>query len=408
MDDLHGSSRSIPRRTHSRLIQLVSKCPSTAPYLLGVACALTWLTLAPAEAQNEFGANDIPANNANNAQGNAGAENNAANNAQGNASANAQGQGEDIGQGNNAGQGGDINNLGNQAGGNLPENSNAPANNAPLNNAGNTAPANAEPLLEPPPINNAAPTNAAPTNNAAAAPVAAPAQQGNAASGPQELNFRFDQRGMPGPHAFKLKWPSSEANLAQIEVLNADTGELVQTIAIPQDGKVRLIYKDIAAARPGRTKDKFFDFVDYNFDSYGDIKLTRQWTYQLGEKFYLVWIFDTLQNKYILHDEISALPQAIPNAKERRIETVAFGSIAGGEYEKRWYSLTKSGRLKVQTVVRQTARDRSRLVFNREVRHRINGEMQRICKLVVPTEGTIQLLWGTRDRCDYHMKKHDL
>ena len=70
--------------------------------------------------------------------------------------------------------------------------------------------------------------------------------------------------------------------------------------------------------------------------------------------------------------------------------------------------MTTKGRLKVQTVVKQTSRDRGRFVFDREVRQRINGEMQRICRLVVPTEGKIQRLWGSKSRCEYHMKKHDV
>lgn len=335
--------------------------------------------------QNAAGNNADAAQNQN---ANAAQNQNAAGN-----NANAAG-GNENGQGNFGNNANALDANGNAA---LPVND-VPVNPAPLNNA----PVNPAPV-NPAPVNNLAPANNAGADpNAAATPAAAPAS-----GPPAELRFQFDQKGTPSLHSFILKWTNSDGNLASIEVLVSDTQEVIQTIAIPQDGSVKLMYKELSD-KPGRIKDKFFDFVDYNFDNFGDIRLTKQWPFKVGEKSYLVWLFNEAANQYILHEGISALPAALPDPKTRRIESVSLGGWGGGEYEKRWHSLTSKGKLKLQTVVKQTIRDRSRLVFNREVRQRINGEMQRICKLVVPTEGKIQRLWGTRERCDYHMRKHPL
>jgi hypothetical protein len=337
-------------------------------------------------AQNQNGAgNDINATQNQNAGGN---------------NANAA-QNQNAAGGNENGQG----NFGNNANGNASQPvNNVPFNNVPVNPAPiNNLPANPVPVNSAP-INGAASANSAATdpNTAAATPATAPAS-----GPPAEMRFQFDQRGTPSLHSFVLKWANTDGNLASIEVIVSDTQEVIQTIAVPQDGSVKLIYKELSD-KPGRIKDKFFDFIDYNFDNFGDIRLTRQWPFKVGEKFYLVWLFDEASNQYILHEGISALPAALPDPKTRRIESVTLGGWGGGEYEKRWHSLTSKGKLKLQTLVKQTVRDRSRLVFNREVRQRINGEMQRICKLVVPTEGKIQRLWGSRERCDYHMQKHPL
>lgn len=335
--------------------------------------------------QNAAGNNADAAQNQN---ANAAQNQNAAGN-----NANAAG-GNENGQGNFGNNANALDANGNAA---LPVND-VPVNPAPLNNA----PVNPAPV-NPAPVNNLAPANNAGADpNAAATPATAPAS-----GPPAELRFQFDQKGTPSLHSFILKWTNSDGNLASIEVLVSDTQEVIQTIAIPQDGSVKLMYKELSD-KPGRIKDKFFDFVDYNFDNFGDIRLTKQWPFKVGEKSYLVWLFNEAANQYILHEGISALPAALPDPKTRRIESVSLGGWGGGEYEKRWHSLTSKGKLKLQTVVKQTIRDRSRLVFNREVRQRINGEMQRICKLVVPTEGKIQRLWGTRERCDYHMRKHPL
>jgi hypothetical protein len=332
-----------------------------------------------AQNQNAGGNNANAAQNQN-AGGNQNGQGNFGNNA------NAAG-GNENGQGNFGNNANAVNANGNAA---LPVND-VPVNPAPINNV----------PLNPAPVNNVAPANnAAADPNAAAAP--APAS-----GPPAEMRFQFDQKGTPSLHSFILKWTNSDGNLASIEILVSDTQEVIQTIAIPQDGSVKLIYKELSD-KPGRIKDKFFDFVDYNFDNFGDIRLTKQWPFKVGEKFYLVWLFDEASNQYVLHEGISALPAALPDPKTKRIESVTLGGWGGGEYEKRWHSLTSKGKLKLQTVVKQTIRDRSRLVFNREVRQRINGEMQRICKLVVPTEGKIQRLWGLKERCDYHMQKHPL
>jgi hypothetical protein len=391
-------------------------------------------------------------NDANNAGGGNFANGNPAggnNTAGGNNAANGAGGNHNFGENNAAGGNGNLNlnaaggnNLG---GGNAAGGNNAPANGFGGGNAsknaqatgmngagGNAVPANAAagnavgnpaPLngTNPPPVN-AAPAKAAPTNgaiagnannnnnsvpaNAAANTAAAAPAQPDAPPGPNgryEMRFQFDQHGTPSMHTFLLKWGAPKANLQSIDVLVSDTDEVLQTIKIPQD-RIHLVWNDVYE-RQDEIRDKFIDSLDYNFDKYADLRLLKQWPYKVGDKYYAVWLFDEHKNQYVLNEAISALPAPVPNPKTKRIESTVLGAYGGGEYVTRTYSINPAGKLKVQSKVTQTIRDRMRLTYMREVRVRIAGELQRVCKIVVPAEGKPKRLWGDRGRCEEFLTK---
>ena len=170
------------------------------------------------------------------------------------------------------------------------------------------------------------------------------------------------------------------------------------------DVDVKLVWKEVSEKK-NETKDKFIDSLDYNFDKYSDLRLTKAWPYKVGQKYYLVWLFEEEKNKYVLSAEISKLQGPVPNPKTRRIESTDVGGYAGFEYVKRMYSINPKGKLKVQTRVTQTMSDRSRLTFRREVRVRIAGELQRVCKIAVPAEGKPNRLWGKKYLCSQFLTK---
>lgn len=228
---------------------------------------------------------------------------------------------------------------------------------------------------------------------------------GSAMAEVYEMRFQFDQNGTPSMHSFLLKWATPDGNLQTIDVFVADTKDVIQTIAVPQDGSIRLVYNELVNTRPGEIKDQFIDSVDYNFDKYADLRLTKIWPYKVGSKFYLVWLFSEEKNQYVLNQAISELPGPVPNPAKRWIETTTLGGFGGGEFVKRGFAVGDTGKLKLQMRVTQTLLDSTRLRFTRDVRLREGGELQRVCKFEVPSEGLPKKLWGHRDTCAPYMTK---
>jgi hypothetical protein len=224
-----------------------------------------------------------------------------------------------------------------------------------------------------------------------------------AQTNPYEMRYQFDHNGIPSIHTFVLKWSGPDSNLQSIEVQVSETKEVIQTIAIPQD-RVKLIHKDLQEKKD-QIKEKIIDSMDYNFDKFADLRLLREWPYKVGAKYYMVWLFDEEKNEYVLHEGISALQNALVNPTNRRIETVTLGAYGGGEFTKQYYSINMSNKLRLQTTVTQKMFDKPRLTFVREIRTRISGEMQRVCKMEILPEGQPVKLWGKRWWCDQFSSK---
>ena len=232
---------------------------------------------------------------------------------------------------------------------------------------------------------------------------AAPAAE---TTSPYELRYRFDQNGALPPHTFILKWTAASGNLQTIDVMISDSDQVLQTIAIPQD-QVRLIWQEISS-KPGATKDRIVDLTDYNFDKFADLRILKRWPYHAGEKSYMAWLFNDKINKYEFSEALSALPTPTVDPQTKRISSIKLTGYAGGEYEQRLFTLEGTGastKLVVQTKIVQTSVDAEHLVFQRDIRQKEHGELQRICKLRIPAEGTPQKIWGTRAACAPFMVK---
>jgi len=225
----------------------------------------------------------------------------------------------------------------------------------------------------------------------------------NAQSNPYEMRYQFDHNGIPSIHAFVLKWTGPDSNLQSIEVQVNDTKEVIQTITIPQD-VVKLKHSDLQEKKDF-IKEKIIDSLDFNFDKFADLRLLREYPYVVGKKYYMVWLFDDEKNEYILHPEISALQNPQVDPKTRRIGTVSLGDIAGGEYTKQYYSINLSNRLRLQTSITQKIFNKPRLTFVRDIRARVAGEMQRVCKVEIVPEGKPIKLWGKKWWCDKYSSK---
>jgi hypothetical protein len=224
-------------------------------------------------------------------------------------------------------------------------------------------------------------------------------------AGKTELKFQFDQNGTPSMHTFVLKWDGPDQNLKTIDVLVSDTKEKIQTIEVPQD-KVKIIYKDVTEPKPQVIKDMFTDSLDYNFDKYSDLRLMQQFPYRVGDKKYVVWLFDDEANAYVLNEAISALPAPVPEPKKKRIWSTTLGGYAGHEYVSNAYAVKADGTLKVYGRITQKVEDGKGLTFVKDVRmRRYGGPLERICKIRIPTEGKAKKLWGSRERCEQYMTK---
>lgn len=224
-----------------------------------------------------------------------------------------------------------------------------------------------------------------------------------AQTNPFEMRYQFDHSGIPSIHTFVLKWKDAESNLLSIEVQVSETKEVLQTIAVPQD-RVKLLFKDLQEKKD-HINEKIIDSIDYNFDKFADLRILKEYPYSVGNKYYLIWIFDIEKNVYELHEELSALQNPQTNNKTRRIESVNLGAYGGGEFTKKYYSINMSGKLRVQTSVVQKMFEPTRLTFTRDIKARVGGEMQKVCKMEIVPEGKPVRIWGKRWWCDQFSSK---
>lgn len=218
-----------------------------------------------------------------------------------------------------------------------------------------------------------------------------------------ELSFQFDQAGTPSVHTYLLHWDAPDGNLQYIDVKASGTQDVIQRINLPQE-RIKLIFSDIIT-NAGQIKDEIISSDDYNFDKFADLRLLQTWPYKAGAKYDLVWLFDDTKNQYILNEAISALQNPRPNLKRQQIDSIELTGWGGGEYIQSSYAVDFMGQLQLMTKVTQTISDPQNLWFRREVRARVNGDLQRICKIAVPSEGSPERTWGDKARCEAYMTK---
>ena len=222
-------------------------------------------------------------------------------------------------------------------------------------------------------------------------------------SQPYHLSFEFQQKGGGSPHLFVLKWPNADGNLQEIEVLNSKNRERLQLIKIDQQ-KVHLIWRDLAS-NPKQLRDKILEFTDYNFDKYGDLRLTQSWPYLAGDKHYLIWLFEPKKKQYVLSDELTALSAPVSDEKKQRIYSTTFGQFGGSEYVTSVYSINSAGHPTLTETITQKIDDPSRLTFTRLVERPEGGETRTICKISIPAEGKTRILQGDQKICEPYARK---
>ena len=246
-----------------------------------------------------------------------------------------------------------------------------------------------------------------------AATLAAPADANAAAPAPKaatvspyELRYHLDQNGTQPLHTFVLKWTGPSSNLQTIDVMLSDSSHVVQTINVPQD-RVHLVWQEIGST-PGATKDRIVDLIDCNFDKFADLRLLKSWPYQVGDKSYMVWLYNDKSNRYELSEAMSVLPTPSVDPKTKRITSTKLTGFAGGEFEQSIFTVDGSGeatKLILQVKIVQTTLDPQHLNFQQEIRQREGDELQRICQLRLPAEGKPKRLWGTKSACAPFMAK---
>src|SRR5690606_30601220 len=142
--------------------------------------------------------------------------------------------------------------------------------------------------------------------------------------------FQFHHAGMPAPHDYILKWPGPDPKTAVLDVYTSETQIVIQAIRLT-DHDFDLTCERIAADST-RLRDRIVDVVDLNFDRHPDLKVTRTWPYHVGEKQYLVYLFEPERNQYVFNAELSALPGLTVDAKTKTVSTTKLDGRGGSEY----------------------------------------------------------------------------
>ncbi len=219
-----------------------------------------------------------------------------------------------------------------------------------------------------------------------------------------ELRYRFNQPGgTQSSHTFLLKWKDQDSSLDTIEVLDGQSSKNLQTITFPPN-RVKLIWRDVVGPN-NFVKDKIFDYVDYNFDNYGDLRLTQIWPYKAGKKKYLVWLYDDVTKTYKFAPEISRLDAPVPDAKARMLHSTTLGDYGGAEFTSHTYTVDQTGALTLETEISQTVKNPSNLSFTREVHSMGMSTPRLMCRMDVPAEGSPKITWGVPEVCEAFLIK---
>ena len=217
-------------------------------------------------------------------------------------------------------------------------------------------------------------------------------------AGPLDLRFQFTQNGFPARHIFQLTWNDENGNPTSINVLSSDNDEIIQQIPLPTD--INLTLKNIRDSR-----EKFLETLDYNFDGYADLRVTKAIPYPAGGKEYLVYLYDPVTSNYVLNPAITALQGVIIDEDNKLLITTTFTGRGGTEFTRNFYRIVDGVNLWVKERHIQTVTDPKELTAQLDIRQRVNGELQRVCLIEIPAERQRKIKWGLRRRCAEYLKK---
>ena len=205
--------------------------------------------------------------------------------------------------------------------------------------------------------------------------------------GPQVLSYQFKFRDLPGQFIYQLHWNEGRAPLKTITIVEAKNNETFQSLTIPDD--FNLTYADLLT-----TKAQPVKVLDYNFDQFPDLRVLRTASPLGDDRRHLVYLLDTKDMKYRFarrtKSDVSA-PGLI--TRKQLVVSTELGAYAGSEFVRSYYGWQKGSELQLQTVVKQTMRDRGRMTWHRNVSTLVNGEMSKICQLIISGPGPATVVW---------------
>ena len=225
--------------------------------------------------------------------------------------------------------------------------------------------------------------------------------------GPRDLSYHFKFRGLPGQFIYQLHWDEGREPLKRITIVEAKSSEIFQILTMPAD--LTLTIADLL-----ESKSWPVHVLDYNFDRFPDLRVLQTTGSLAGQKRHLIYLLDTADMKYRLHDELSQMPTPQINAKDQQVVSTELGAYAGSEFVRSYYGWKEDGSLELQTVVKQTMRDRGRMTWHRNVSTLVDGTMTKVCQLIIRGPGRATVVWdglrlqGAGKNCDIYRNKKRL
>lgn len=216
------------------------------------------------------------------------------------------------------------------------------------------------------------------------------------------LNYQFGKKGKEYINLFTLRWASPDSNLQTIDVFAPGSTTPVQTIQIPQE-RVKILWKDLQGTNPDEVREQIVDQFDFNFDRHMDLRILREFPSSTGIKSYLVFLYDSTKSKYVLNEEISALPSPVPVSKTKVIETTTVGGYGGFESSRKFFSVTPFGKLTLEMEMTQKVVDAKRMMIEKEASIRTESGMKVVCKTVEEPEAKGRILLGTAADCKQYL-----
>lgn len=221
--------------------------------------------------------------------------------------------------------------------------------------------------------------------------------------------YEFDPNGSSSNLTFYLVWDTANDAINGIDIFNKDTKEKVQTIDLKIEG-LKIDTKQLVAH--GRLKDarefrdKILEMVDYNFDSFGDLRILREFPIEPGNKRYSIYLFNPKKKLFSRHRELSDLTNPTPLNKggKRQIESEEMTDKAKGVFHKKVFTIDKWDSLKLDYRIEQSTIDPKANVAEFKVSEKRATGFIEVCRWRRSTEGNIHIVAGKRIGCKSYLQ----